>query len=86
MSDITEKEMKLEEYYKQLVSRIILKIYTSQQKIIDELNLEIIQLKMLSKKQSTITYNQSTNICTDKTTGKTFRLDHSSDDSDSDSE
>ena len=85
MSDITEKEMKLEEYYKQLVSRIIVKIYTSQQKIIDELNLEIIQLKMLSQKQSTVTYNQETNIFTDKITNKTFRLDHSDDDS-SDSE
>ena len=47
MSDITEKEMKLEEYYKQLVSRIILKIYTSQQKIINKLNLEIIELKLI---------------------------------------
>ena len=86
MSETTEKEMKLEQFYKKLVSRIILKVYTSQQKIIDELNLELIQLKlMLSKNQSTITYNQSTNIFTDKITGKSFRLDHSDNDS-SDSE
>ena len=82
MSDTTEKEMKLEEFYKKLVSRIILKVYTSQQKIIDELNLEILQLKMmLSKNQSTITYNQGTNLFTDKITGKSFRLDHSDNDS-----
>ena len=86
MSETTEKEMKLEQFYKKLVSRIILKVYTSQQKIIDELNLEIIKLKMmLSKNQSTITYNQNTNIFTDKITGKSFRLDHSDNDS-SDSE
>ena len=82
MSDTTEKEMKLEQFYKKLVSRIILKVYTSQQKIIDELNLELIELKlMLSQNQSTITYNQDTNIFTDKITGKSFRLDHSDNDS-----
>ena len=86
MSETTEKEMKLEQFYKKLVSRIILKVYTSQQKIIDELNLELIELKlMLSQNQSTITYNQDTNIFTDKITGKSFRLDHSDNDS-SDSE
>ena len=78
-----EKEM---EEYKLLVSRIIYKVYTSQQKIIDALNIELIELKlMLSQRQSTITYNQNTNIFTDKITNKTFRLDHSDDDS-SDSE
>ena len=80
MSESTEKEAKLDEY-KELVSKIILEVYNNQQKIIDELNLEIIQLKMQSKKQSLITYNQSTNLFTDKTTGKSFRLDHSDDDS-----
>jgi len=48
------------------------------------LNLEIIELKLiLSQKQSTIIYNQSTNLFTDKTTDKTFRLDHSDDSDDS---
>ena len=86
MSDITEKELKLEEFYKKLVSKMIVKVFQKQQKIIDELNLEIIQLKMmLSKNQSTITYNQGTNLFTDKITGKSFRLDHSvNDSSDSD--
>ena len=85
MSDVIEKEAKLDEY-KKIVSKIILDVYNNQQKIIDELNLEIIQLKlMLSQKESTITYNQSTNLFTDKTTGKSFRLDHS-DDVSSDSE
>ena len=78
-----EKEM---EEYKLLVSRIIYKVYTSQQKIIDALNIELIELKlMLSQKQSLITYNQNTNLFTDVLTNKTFRLDHSdSDSSDSD--
>jgi hypothetical protein len=84
MNSNNKKEMKLEEY-KKIVSKLILKVYTSQQKIIDRLNLEIIQLKMLPKKQSIVTYNQETNIFTDKITNKTFRLDHSDDDS-SDSE
>ena len=85
MSDVTEKEMKLEEYYKELASRIILKIYQKQQKIIDELNFEIIELKMmLSKKQCTIIYNQETNLFTDKTTGKSFKLNHSDDSDESD--
>ena len=82
MSDVTEKEVKLEEFYKELVSKMIVKVYQKQQKIIDELNLEIIKLKlMLSKNQSTIIYNQGTNIFTDKITGKSFRLDHSDNDS-----
>ena len=86
MSDVTEKEVKLEEFYKELVSKMIVKVYQKQQKIIDELNLEIIKLKlMLSKNQSTIIYNQGTNIFTDKISNKTFRLDHSDDD-DSDSD
>ena len=86
MSDVTEKEMKLEEYYKKLVSKMIIKVYQKQQKIIDELNLEILQLKkILSQNQSTITYNQDTNLFTDKISNKTFRLDHSDDD-DSDSD
>jgi hypothetical protein len=86
MSEMKEKEVKLEEYYKKLLSTMILKVFYKQQKIIDELNHEIIQLKMQSQNQSTITYNQNTNIFTDKTTGKLFRLDRSFDDSDSDSE
>ena len=82
MSESNEKEMKLEEYYKKLVSKMIIKVYQKQQKIIDELNLEILQLKnILSQKQSTITYNQNTNLFTDKITGKSFRLDHSDNDS-----
>ena len=65
---------------------MILKVFYKQQKIIDELNLEIIQLKlMLSQKQSLIVCNQSTNLFTDVLTNKKFRLDHSDDDS-SDSE
>ena len=40
---------------------------------------------ILSQKQSTVTYNQETNLFTDKITNKTFRSDHSDDDS-SDSE
>ena len=64
---------------------MIIKVYQKQQKIIDELNLEILQLKkILSQKQSTITYNQDTNLFTDKITNKTFRLDHSDDSDDSD--
>jgi hypothetical protein len=78
-----EEKKRLNEY-KQIVSRIILKIYTSQQKIIDELNLEIIQLKMLSQKQCTITFIQETNLFTDKITGKSFKLDHSDHFDDSD--
>ena len=86
MSDTTEKEMKLEEFYKELVYKMIVKVFQKQQKIIDALNIELIELKlMLSQRQSTITYNQNTNIFTDKITNKTFRLDHSDDDS-SDSE
>ncbi len=83
MSEI-KKEMILEEY-KEIVSKIIVEVYNNQQQKIDELNLEIIQLKMmLSKNQSTITYNQGTNLFTDKISNKTFRLDHSDDDSSDD--
>ena len=84
MSESNEKEMKLEEFYKKLVSKMIIKVYQKQQKIIDELNLEILQLKkILRQKQSTITYNQETNLFTDKITGKSFKLDHSDDSDDS---
>ena len=52
MSDITEKEKQMEEYYKNLVSKIIIRVYNDQQKIINKLKIEIIQLKALSKKES----------------------------------
>ena len=79
MSDTTEKEMKLEEFYKKLVSKMIVKVYTTQQQKIDKLNIEIIQLKkMLNEKQ----YNQDINLFTYKIIGKSFKLNHSdSDDS-----
>ena len=35
MSDTTEKEMKLEEFYKELVYKMIVKVFQKQQKIID---------------------------------------------------
>ena len=33
--------------YKKIVTNMIIKVYTSQQKIIDKLNIEIIQLKLI---------------------------------------
>ena len=33
--------------YKKIVTNMILKVYTSQQKIIDKLNIEIIELKLI---------------------------------------
>ena len=33
--------------YKKIVSKMILKIYTDQQKIIDKLNIELIELKLI---------------------------------------
>jgi hypothetical protein len=72
---MSEREMKLKEYYKKLVSKMILKVYNNQQKIIDKLNIEIIELKMmLSQKQSTIHVIKRQNLFTDKITKKTFRL------------
>ena len=78
MSEMNE-DMKLEEFYKKLVSKMIVKVYTAQQQKIDKLNFEIIQLKkMLNEKQ----YNQDIKLFTDKITGKSFKLNHSdSDDS-----
>ena len=78
MSEMNE-DMKLEEFYKKLVSKMIVKVYTAQQQKIDKLNIEIIQLKkMLNEKQ----YNQDINLFTDKIIGKSFKLNHSdSDDS-----
>ena len=33
--------------YKKIVTNMIIKVYTSQQKIIDKLNIEIIELKLI---------------------------------------
>ncbi len=46
MSDKNEEKKRLNEY-KNNVSKIILKIYTDQQKIIDKLNIELIELKLI---------------------------------------
>ena len=53
MSDKNEEKKRLNEEkkrlneYKNNVSKIILKIYTDQQKIIDKLNIELIELKLI---------------------------------------
>ena len=58
MSDKNE-EKRLNEY-KNNVSKIILKIYTDQQKIIDKLNIELIELKLiLSQKNESFKLDDS---------------------------
>ena len=66
MSDKNEEKKKLNEEkkrlneYKNNVSKIILKIYTDQQKIIDKLNIELIELKLiLSQKNESFKLDDS---------------------------
>ena len=46
MSDNSEEKKRLNEYKKN-ISKLILKVYTDQQKIIDKLNIELIELKLI---------------------------------------
>ena len=66
MSDKNEEKKKQNEEkkrlneYKNNVSKIILKIYTDQQKIIDKLNIELIELKLiLSQKNESFKLDDS---------------------------
>ena len=66
MSDKNEEKKRLNEEkkrlneYKNNVSKIILKIYTDQQKIIDKLNIELIELKLiLSQKNESFKLDDS---------------------------
>ena len=66
MSDKNEEKKKLNEEkkrlneYKNNVSKIILKIYTDQQKIINKLNIELIELKLiLSQKNESFKLDDS---------------------------
>ena len=47
MSESTKKEMKEIKKHKKIVSKVILKVYNDQQKIIDKLNIENIELKLI---------------------------------------
>ena len=59
MSDKNEEKKRLN-LYKNNVSKIILKIYTDQQKIIDKLNIELIELKLiLSQKNESFKLDDS---------------------------
>ena len=66
MSDKNEEKKRQNEEkkrlyeYKNNVSKIILKIYTDQQKIIDKLNIELIELKLiLSQKNESFKLDDS---------------------------
>ena len=65
MSDKNEEKKRLNEEkkrlneYKNNVSKIILKIYTDQQKIIDKLNIELIELKLILS-QKNVSYKIDT--------------------------
>ena len=59
MSDKNEEEKRLNEYKKN-VSKIMLKVYTDQQKIIDKLTIELIELKLiLSQKNESFKIDKS---------------------------
>ena len=66
MSDKNEEKKRKNEEKKRLnvytnnVSKIMLKVYTDQQKIIDKLNIELIELKLiLSQKNESFKINTS---------------------------